>query len=979
MNRFCLVLILWLISGYASTVTARFTLPPYRHFTLRDGLPQMQVISLFQDSRGYLWVGTKAGICCYNGSHFNDFSRNPLRVNDLVYSITEDSFGNIWFFTPKGLELFDGRDFRLFASDKMASAILTADEEGRVWFLGHNGSGEIMAGYFLKGEYHFLPHNLQHTDAGLISGIAYCKQDKSVLLNFHTSLYEIREGKFSEIHSGTDTLIFCSRSPDTTLIASVNNLKDVGLFSVENGKMKRIARFKDSRNVLNEFTQGTIYLTDYRNQLPVMELTPAKLNIVELYGIKKNCFLRDRDGQFWVGSEDGLYLLQDNGFETFRTEYLPQVWSVTEDNNGNIWFASFHFGLKKYDGTTVQSYPELKSNNLAAYFHFRSSGDKQGHLYFPNGSGILRYDGKRFDKISDEVATSTFYDAERDLLLGGFLGNFQVFGPGRTMIRKVGEEQSLGIKRWIVAMGMDAEGWYWLGSLSGAARYHYESGEIIVYNRNNGRLPADGITSVHTDQSGRTWMGSTGGLLYYEQKTGEILKIDHEDLRGPVNLVNSVDTTWLLLSQSEGIYLLDMNQYRQNGSLSLFFFNQNNGYLGIEPGQDGAFKDSKGNIWMTSSTEVVKLNPAKLRPGTFRMEIRISSVNDQLLAFGDESATLEKNQQVAVITFDAVCFSRPKPTQYSWRVEGRNWSDWREEEYAIVPNLPSGASKLELRARTPGLSAETYATDSIEIRTAVVLWKQAWFFQALFGLFAFLVLIAILLIYRYRIKIMKTSRDARIAQIQAIQSQMNPHFVFNALASLQTMILNADLQQANTYLLKLASLIRGFLDASAISGNSIKQNKASEEKSLSQELDILQSYVDFQQLIYPGRFTYNLSISPEVDVEKVMIPPMRIQPLVENAIRHGLLPRQGAGSLALNIGFTNSNELTINVVDDGIGIRMAEEKSRRSTLRYISRGRELTMKRISLLNELGYNIRISTNTSDQGTTVTLKIHTNDES
>lgn len=981
MCRTFFIISFWMVLFCVKSVSAQFTVPPYRHFTLQDGLPQMQVISLFQDSRGYIWAGTKDGICYYNGKQIRNFSGISGQSNDLIYSITEDSSGNIWYSVPGELIRYDGSQLTRFAADTIRSCVLTADNQGRIWFLGHNGNDEMIVGYIKDEVFHFHPHNLQPFYPGLNPDIAWSEQSQSVLLNFHTTIYEVRDGEITEILSGTEKLIFGKLSRDSILIVAVNTYQDVRLFLPEKGNLVEIAQYKSGKNIKDNLLRKSLYFSENLSQTPVLMATPTMLEMANLAGVQKNCFLHDRDGQIWIGSEEGLYLLQDNGFETYRSEYFPQVWSVSEDKAGDIWFASFHFDLKRFNGKAVQSYPELKPGNKAANFYFRISADKNGHLFFPNGYGILQYDGHTFTKITDEPALSTFYDEKRDLLLGGFQRNFQIFGPGRSMVRRVGEEQSLGINRWVVAMGMDAEGWYWIGSLSGISRYHYDSGEIIIYNHENGRLPAVGITAVHTDMSGRTWMGSTGGLLWYNPETREILKMEHADLQDPVNLVSSIDTTWLVVSQPEGIYLLDMVKYRQNGSVRLYFFNRNNGYLGIEPGQDGAFKDSKGNIWMTSSTEVVRLDPSKLRVGDFGLEVRISAVNDILLAYHDKTVRLERNQQTAIVAFDAICFNRPKPTQYSWRVAGRNgtWSAWREEEYAVITDLPSGTSALELRARTPGLALEDYAMDSIKIVTAVVVWKQAWFFQALFGLFAFLVIMALLLIFRYRAKITKTSRDARIAQIQAIQSQMNPHFVFNALASSQTMILNADIHQANSYLLKLSNLIRGFLDASAISGNARRGKKFSEDKSLAQELEVLENYVDFQQLIYPGRFDYRVFISPDVDVHNVRIPPMLIQPFIENAIRHGLLPKHGRGILSLTIGFEAPHVLRIQVADDGIGIRMAEEKSRKSTLRYVSRGRELTINRISLLNELGYKIEITTQTSDEGTTVTLKIHIHDES
>ena len=146
---------------------------------------------------------------------------------------------------------------------------------------------------------------------------------------------------------------------------------------------------------------------------------------------------------------------------------------------------------------------------------------------------------------------------------------------------------------------------------------------------------------------------------------------------------------------------------------------------------------------------------------------------------------------------------------------------------------------------------------------------------------------------------------------------------------------------------------------------------------LIKELEILQTFIEFQQLIYPDRFDYQLELDSHINPEEISIPPMLIQPFVENAIRHGLLQKKEKGTLLLKITLEGNNQLVIIISDDGIGIKKAGEIISKSPLLYTSRARELTEKRIKLLNEMGYQIIYQTTSSDQGTTVTLKIAKHD--
>ena len=141
---------------------------------------------------------------------------------------------------------------------------------------------------------------------------------------------------------------------------------------------------------------------------------------------------------------------------------------------------------------------------------------------------------------------------------------------------------------------------------------------------------------------------------------------------------------------------------------------------------------------------------------------------------------------------------------------------------------------------------------------------------------------------------------------------------------------------------------------------------------MAQELDLLQEFIDFQQLLYPQEFIYLFSIDDNVDVEKIYLPPMLLQPFVENSISHGLIPKQGVGRLQIDISsFKKQNKTIIRIIDDGVGIEQSRQMRDQSKFKYPSRGRKLTMRRIHLLNELGFNIEIDTETSEKGTTVTI--------
>jgi ligand-binding sensor domain-containing protein len=673
--------ILVLLGIISPELPAQYTQPPYRHYTLRDGLPQMQINEIFQDSRGYIWFGTKGGLGCYNGDKFLSFYEKDGLLRDFIYKIGEDKQGNIWINTEGGLTMFDGSTFHTFPADNMNHMPFAPDGEGRIWFTSIR-EGELICGYLSEGKYHYFPpiirdfYDIEHLQ------VFWSEDDNKVYMNAGTQLFEINKEGTNLLYTFPEKVIM-SKTPRGVIHFITDTDKDeVMLYTLVQGEITLTGQYKDAKAIgINTLEQP--YYLEYVNQTPDLIVTGEALISQNLYGIQKNRSIVDRDGQTWIGSEEGLYLILDNGFETYRSEYFPQVWSVVEDHKGNIWTASFHFGLKKFDGQNIESFPHLKEQGLGDYYYFGSCVDEQGRLYFPNSKGLLEY-SSTFRKITDAPMLSSFFDPQTGFIWGGSNAEVHVFDRNRELIRKIGHGDGLDMKRWITCIDVDRQGWHWIGSFAGAVRYNYGTGEIFSYNRKNGKLPDDGIMSIHTDVYGTTWFAGTNGLLWYDAVNDSVVMVEHEDLTETVSFVSSVDTTWLLLSQPIGLYLMDLPEFRKSGRVRLFLFNEKNGYMGIGPGQDGAFRDSRGHFWITSSTELVKFDPSRLRIFTHSVGVRFTACNTQKLSYHLPSITLEPNQRSATVSFEAICFNRPTPVQFSWKLEGgkSEWSPWQEESYA---------------------------------------------------------------------------------------------------------------------------------------------------------------------------------------------------------------------------------------------------------------------------------------------------------
>lgn len=200
-------------------------------------------------------------------------------------------------------------------------------------------------------------------------------------------------------------------------------------------------------------------------------------------------------------------------------------------------------------------------------------------------------------------------------------------------------------------------------------------------------------------------------------------------------------------------------------------------------------------------------------------------------------------------------------------------------------------------------------------------------------------------------------------RIQALQAQMNPHFFFNLLITLQNLSLTVERSKIAEVVAELADMVRLFLEGSINTDLSDRARKI----SLADELKIVDRYVSFEDMQYPGHFDWTISIAPNVNPAMIWIPPFLIQPYVENAIKHGIMPLQGRkGKVDLRVFMAKQDVLTIVVSDNGIGRKAASLNKQQRIRTYKSRGSDLLKQRVELLNKVGETIDIQVKDPEKG-------------
>jgi two-component system LytT family sensor kinase len=235
--------------------------------------------------------------------------------------------------------------------------------------------------------------------------------------------------------------------------------------------------------------------------------------------------------------------------------------------------------------------------------------------------------------------------------------------------------------------------------------------------------------------------------------------------------------------------------------------------------------------------------------------------------------------------------------------------------------------------------------------------------QIIYSLITVISLLILLAWFMFR-----NSKQQKLANnllaLKSMRSQMNPHFIFNALNSVNSFIAVNDERNANRYLSEFSVLMR-----------SVLENSDEDFILLTKEIELLELYVKLEHNRFKEKFDYQINIDKTIDLAQFSIPPMLLQPYIENAIWHGLRYRKEKGTLEISVYKKDSETISISIIDDGIGRTKSQELKTKNQLKQKSKGMSTIKNRITILNNM-YKERISVTVSDvletgEGTKVEL--------
>lgn len=639
--------------------------------------------------------------------------------------------------------------------------------------------------------------------------------------------------------------------------------------------------------------------------------------------------LRDRLGTLWVGTDDGLNSLDESTGRWTRYFHDPKnpgsisddiVSSIFEDADGALLFGTYN-GINVFNRATGR-FSRICSINEKIEFHgqrfiWSFNRDSLGRLWV----GTLWHGIELFD---------------RD---GVHLRNF----PLEEGVRLYGRQQVV----W--DMHRDRRGVFWAGTTSGLYRWMPERDSFMRYSsgpRTPYGLSDDNVCAIMEDSSGTLWFTTYGGgLNRYDHTTDRFTAITTgEGLPGNAiygTLMDDHGRLWT--SSNTGLSVYDPR------TAVWKTYTTNHGLQGNEFSFKAFHKSKNGELFFGGTHGVSRFHPDSLRESVWKAPVVITEfrIFDTLVRHelsARDTVTITHDQSFISFEFAALDYSNPAGIRYAYRLEGfdDDWIHCGQRRYASFTNLDPGTYAFMVRG-TNGDGVWNETPLRIVIRVIPPYW-MTWWFKLLTAVTLLAAGAAGTWLWIRSVRGRETLRRRSVeSQLQALRLQVNPHFIFNALSSIQHLILAKERDQAVDYLSRFSRLVRAVLE-----------NSERTSIPIAEEIENLRHYLHLESLRFEGRFDYAIEIDPTLDIHHLDIPTMLIQPYVENSIRHGLLHKPGEGHLLIAID--RRGELIRCVIEDnGIGRKRAAEIRHNITGHGRSMGMRVTQERLGILNAASGN------------------------
>ena len=995
-----LLLLSW-HSGSFAQLNGKYT---FRHIDQTDGLLHTTIQGISQDKRGFIWILTLNGLQRYDGSRFlnypeitNQYSFERIHDSELFM----DTLSNvIWIFKGKEMQRLD------LATNSFTTVSLKSYIEDNSHFptegfkdADHEDWKISEAGVIRNiGPNTYYVYNYNPGQSFRENYILKDPVTGNFWLHGFDHFIIVKHGS-GQYLSSTDP------QPEDPLLRQLKErfgtkikFRYLLLDSYHNLWIStwedELLRYNLDLHTLNLYSLKEIKSREEKTDR-------ANLNVLV------NAMYEDRQKNLWFGTDYAGLLRYDRAKDDFEfitseekirngLQYNFSIWSIFQDRDDNIWLGTDR-GINVFNPyhPYFQTIRHIEGEEASLSRHDINDviETSQGEILVATwGGGVTFYDQAwnfiRHQKfIGPEAYNLTWCLVEKEdglIWVGAQLGFLHQYDPVLHTFKTFRPPETENST--ISTMVRDHDGNILIALFNG---------KIVMWNKAEDRfykpdmLQSLKVSSIHNlfvDHANTTWGASATGLVEYHSDLRKMINVylpDSTDSSIGVSIegIEQYNDSMLLIGTIyRGLYLFNVNS-KKFSRLPGFDMPVNSSVFAIKKDQDGFWFTTNFNLyhWRTETNQmtIFNLEPSMVKASfssgrfyplsdgrwTTNTEAEVVCFDPQAMAkdksdlFDVEISRMNilgnpifidsflHNHEAVVLPFDLNFFSIEftdlgftglRQTIFFYRLIGidKNWMQTTTQPLADYTDLKPGHYSFEVKA-SDGMKTTPVTSFPIILRPP---WWGTWWFRSLFivvlGLLGYVVI-------RKRIQSIRHEADLKhqIAQTEmmALRSQMNPHFIFNCINSIDGMIQSNDKYRATMYLNKFAKLIRNVLDIS-------KENKV----PLYKDMETLQLYIDLELFRYQDKFTSHIQADEELMQQDYKVPPLIIQPYVENAIHHGLRNRPDhEGRLEIKVSKVNE-QIIYTIEDNGTGRKTNPDQEKRENGN--GYGMQMSSDRIRLFN-----------------------------
>lgn len=965
---------LWgiLFSLYSPHLLAQPVPPGLRHFTANDGLPSSEVYEVLQDQLGYLWFSTDNGVCRYNGYEFEKFGALKGLEESVIFNMQEGTDGRIWMQGMSGrLYFWDGAAFRAFEGNRFLPKEKTG-EAGIVDFYV-DSTGGVYISEMPLGLVHFEEDGRKHHH------LVKDKRRSSVFVAGEKALV-VNCGGYDPIKSG----IFDLMNGHETPLKVTPGYAYLKAYRLRDGTL---LVFKNNQVVAVKNRQVV-----WQSQLPGSVIS----------------YLEQSDGSLCIGLHERKGALRFPSLDALREGKGQAVLSgysvshILADREGGYWFTTTEAGVFYQPNPNLRVFNQASGLPLESVSSLALLNSHEACLGF-DGSGVVKLDIGQNKVTSLQLPYSRVYDLyfddQNQALWVAAFPYIQVLRNGRWEMPL----DALASANQLKPVGFPARRFHAIPNDTSIWVALHDGFSSIKLN---GKWPIDHLRDreilgdyshtrtfdAYTSKAGRSFVCNFNGMFEIKGRTLMPCPPLHPAFRGRVEaLAELPDSTLVLgtkgyglvfwkgdrigtLTEAEGL-AADMVENLHLDQLGHLWAGTLNGLSWVRWSWDGgalvrnittahglpsneiADVATDGQaLWVATTGGLAYFDQAlgKVAPPQKPLleGVWVNEREAKLPGLGQSALHLKSNERNIRVKFVSLQYSNAGSIKYRYRLQPEAAWTVTSERVLNLASMAAGSYVLEVQAQN---ADHVWSGSTVLAFTIPPYWWQTWWFVTLVSL---MLVGTVLGVFRYRELLRNKEKELRqqlvALEYSALQAQMNPHFIFNCLNSIQNFILQNDKDAAIEYLNKFARLVRGILNAS------VKGKIA-----LDDEVRLLEDYLLLEQLRFDNSFSFSVKVHPDLDSLGLKIPPMLIQPYVENAVLHGLSNQQQGGHVSVFFE-EEGQHLLATVRDNGKGMK-TPDTSVKSPL-HKSVGMSITGRRLELLTKLPAHqtVRVADALNDSG-------------